>query len=423
MPQLGHMTGHMTPSPHIIGYMNPHGSFPNSPTPLPTLPPLQLPTTPVPPNTLSSTQTTVSLSPGNRPTESRTDPKLRQSVSRGSVSRGSVSPRRDGRRSVSLSSSDMPRLSEVSSLYGQPTWWGDQEDVTKGDSSRLAHREAQILRDISPPRQRSSSVSDTTQLSQHSSKAVVSVTRGDAQGEVAAKESSNFAWTVEPGQPPRRSRAIPPKWRRNVRSADSSPIRRPGSERQGLSANTTPVRNTASKEFTPLSHRVTATKPPSGSRKTGKRSSPSPVRSSAEQNNSAKQEELISQQEKLKSENYLTSHSTRNTTSSSALSAPVGGVRTSPPPPTEGLRSQSDTGVGSREKADETFVVKSPTEDERPNSARRQWTHEPVQVRSYVLLQMYSVHVADSGDRSLYMYIVYVHPATHTEAAPKLHSS
>lgn len=368
MPQVGHMTGHVTPSPHIMEFVNPHGSVP---TPLPTLPPFHYPSTPVTPKT---TQTAVSPLPGNGPTEPRTDPKTEQPVSRNS---SSVSPRKDGRRSVSLSSSDMPRLSEVSSLYGLPSWWGDNEDpidVTRKDSSRLAHREAQILRDISPPRPRSSSVYDT---SQHSSKATVSVTRGNAQGEVGSNEgtkSPNLVWTVESG-PSRRSRAIPPKWRRNVRSADSSPIRRPGSEGQSLSSNATPVRmgkNTSSKEFTPLSHRVTATKPPSGSRKTGKRVSPSPVRSSRELNSAKEQEKL-------------TSSSTRKTASSNTPSDPVHSPEVSPPPATEGLRSHSDIGVGSRENADETFVVTSPPEDERPGSARKQWSHEPMQVGSCVL--------------------------------------
>lgn len=392
MPQVGHMTGHVTPSPSIMEYINPHGSVP---TPLPTLPPLQHPTTPVTPN---ATQTAVSPSPGNGPTKPRTDPKP---VSHNSLS--NVSPRKDGRRSVSLSSSDMPRLSEVSSLYGQPSWWGEDEDpidITKGDSSRPAHHEAQILRDISPPRPRSSSVSDT---SQHSSKATVSVTRGHAQRELVSNEgtkSPNLVWTVESG-PSRRSRAIPPKWRRNVRSADSSPIRRPGSGGQNLSSNTTPVRmgkNASSKEFTPLSHRITATKPPSGSQKTGRRVSPSPVRSGRELNNSTKQGKELSEQEKL------TSSSTRTTASSNTPSDPVHnpgvsspsateGLRNtpsdpvrspgvSPPPATEGLRSRSDIVVGSRENADETFVVTSPPEDERPGSARKQWSHEPMQVGS-----------------------------------------
>lgn len=379
MPQLGHMTGHVTPSPHLMEYMNPHGSIP---TPLPTLPPLQPPTTPVAPNTLPSTQTALPVSPGDRPTESRTDPKSQQPVSCRSLSHGVVSPRKDGRRSVSLSSSDMPRLSEVSSLYGQPSWWGDNEDpidITKGDSSRPAHREAQLLRDISPPQTRSSSVSDTLQ---HSSKAAMSLTRGNSQREVASNEgtkSPNLAWTAEAG-PSRRSRAIPPKWRRNVRSADSSPIRRPAMEGQSASSNTTPVRmskNTASKEFTPLSHRVTATKPPSGSRKTGRRISPSPVSG----RDSTKQEKELPEQEKL------TTPSTGKKASSNTLSEPVHGpeVHVSPPPATEGLRSCSDIAVGSRENADETFVVTSPPEDERPGSARKQWSHEPTQVGSWAM--------------------------------------
>lgn len=371
------MTGHVTPSPHVMEYINLHGSVP---TPLPTLPPLQPPTTPLTPNTTQ----TVTPSPGNGPTEPRTDPKTQQPVSRNSVS--NVSPRKDGRRSVSLSSSDMPRLSEVSSLYGQPSWWGEEEDpidITKGDSSRLAHREAQILRDISPPQPRSSSVSDT---SQHSNKATMPVTRGHAQRGVASSEgtkSPNLVWTVESG-PSRRSRAIPPKWRRNVRSADSSPIRKPGSGGQSLSSNTTPVRmgkNSSGKEFTPLSHRVTATKPPSGSQKTGRKVSPSPVISSRELNNSTKQRKELSEQEKL------TSSSTRKTASSTTPSDPVRSPGVSPPPATEGLRSRSDVVVGSRENADETFLVTSPPEDERPGSARKQWSHEPMQVGSYVLFK------------------------------------
>ena len=50
------------------------------------------------------------------------------------------------------------------------------------------------------------------------------------------------------------------------------------------------------------------------------------------------------------------------------------------------LKSQSEPSLGSQ-GMDKTFTVQSPAdkeeeeEEERPNSARRQWTHESTQVR------------------------------------------
>lgn len=386
VPQLSHMTGHVTSSPHAMGYMSPYGSVPTSPAP-PPLDPLHYPTTPITVYTPSTpTTSTVLVSPGGC-TESRTDPEFLSSGSSSHV----MSLRKDGRRSVSLNSGDMPRLSEVSSLYGQPAWWGD-EVKTKGDTSRTAHREAQILRDISPPQSRSSSVSDCSIVS---SKAVRTAAKGTVYSDLEVSGSTSSAWTIETG--PRQSRAIPPKWRRHVRSADSSPIRKPGSERRSISSNVTPVRTcknaaVSDKNFTPLSRRVTASKPPSGSQKVGRKNSPSSpmttgTESSTKPRDCTKQKELITKREGSKTVNRRTSSSTRKATSN-VQSDPIqgpGSDNTSPPPPlplSVGLSSQSETGLGSKEKADETFVVTSPTEeDERPGSARRQWSHEPDQVR------------------------------------------
>ena len=418
-PLASHMTGHMTPTPY--------SSFPTSPAP-PYWQPQPYPTTPTTPTEYVAPSVTPTVAPNLDSRESRPA----SSADTHTV----ASPRKDGRRSVPLSTGNTPNLSKISSLYGQPAWWGEEDPVSAGSGSERVHHAARILRDISTPRTRSSSTSDSSQVVRASSKATRSATSRERRSNQPELSSSpNAAWTVEVG--PRRSRAIPPKLR-HVRSADSSPVRRGGSEKQSTSPTISPVRahktaTGSNKDFTPLSQRVTATKPPSGSRKTGRKSSPFPVSTAAKSSrplhDQTKQGEQNSIGDTPNTAQTSASPSTLNNVSdvpsdpaqpeSSTASpiipppapptipppaspptpptipppaspptpptipppAPPTIPPPAPPPSVVGLKSQSDVQLGSRKKTDQTFIVKSPTEDERPNSARRQWSHEPEQVR------------------------------------------
>ena len=436
VPQMScHMTGHVTtPSPHAIGYTSPYGSV-ISPSPVPTTPLhlLTYPQTPTPlPRNQPSTSTQPSFSPSDQvssTTKSKREGSSRKQESGTASNDGHSRPvtsRKDGRRSISLSSADMPRLSEVSSLYGRPSWWGEEEkDVKSGgdDSSSSSPRkppkhEPQILRDISPsqidtmPHSTTQPQSITT--SSHSASHAKGLD-GDNSNFIAGSESPSLAWTFEAAGPCR-SRALPAKWQRPIRSADSSPIRRRHTEKQhrSVSPNTPPATNNKNpptsnnnnRYFTPLSRRITAQRPPSDSRTStsGKKtramsaSQPQVQRrkskdSSREQN---KQERLLVVKQSTVQQQTPSKQTPSKQTPSKQTPSTVQrddniqtpGTNSSPllhhhREDSEGLRSQSETVMTSRKKkAEETFVVTSPpSDDERPNSAaRKQWSNEPQQV-------------------------------------------
>ena len=327
VPHIGHVTGHMighvtTSSPMMSGYVSPYGSVVSTPlpsTPLPLLPsyPTLSPTPHPPPSTPPSNSQQHNMA--------RTSPQFQSpTVSSGtasaplkrsnSVGRGShigssevkvksevhvqaAPPRKDGRRSISLTSSDMPRLSGVSSLYGRPSWWGGDEDeeapiVTSsgGDSPRKPAKrsEPQILRDISPPLSPSGPAAVIQQSSGGLSAPSLRESAEEAPSDLETGPSA--VWTIEVG--PRRSKtALPHKLRKQPRSADSSPIRAHhrvgsgGGKTRSVSPSAAPLSSSktagtrgGSKDPTPLSQRVTAAKPPSsGSKQRGRQgSSPRP---------------------------------------------------------------------------------------------------------------------------------------------------
>ena len=416
--QVGHMTGHVTTSaPYSVGGLSPFVST----SPVPTTPLHLVQYTSIPPHSPLTTSTlspgtpgtlpaNVSVSPG-QPATSSTQPRPEryesESAGIGKTCRSRVvSPRKDGRRSISLSSADMPLLSEVSSLYGAPSWWGEKERETastrdgENTARRLRRSVPQILRDISPPRNPPFDAESNFagKVSTHTREAE----KSSSQHKMAHRRPK-ASWTVETG--PRRSRALPPKLRRHVRSADSSPVRRPDSDRQAGLSGVTPVRvakgttATSSKDFTPLSQRVTASKPPSGSRKAGRKSS-SPVASAAEASLSGvkgRQKEKSSRPERPKvidaqvptssgKTSGDVSSDTVSSRESNSTSLPVLQLHATPTSGGDSLRSQSETGMTGvdRDTADETFVVTSPIKDERASSARKQWSHEPQQVHDIV---------------------------------------
>ena len=300
MPQIpltSHVTGHMTPlmtdhmTPHVTGHMSPHMTSHMSPHMTSHMTPhvagqmspygtALTPTVssawqfPAPPTTATSEQAATQAEPESQPASHSQSPQT-------------ASPRKDGRRTVSLS--DAPKLSKASSLYGQPAWWGEEEPLGMRNKSEITHPEPQLLRDISPPRPRSSS--DTSRSSRSSTRP--STARSTADSELQKQTHSkplersgtpSSAWTVGVGGRPRPSRTVPPK-QRYPRSADSSPVRRGGGGRRSMSPSiplvTIQKGAAVMKETTPLSRRATASKPPSGSKKTGRRSSPFPSTTAA----------------------------------------------------------------------------------------------------------------------------------------------
>ena len=451
VPHIGHVTGHLTTSsPLVTGYVGPYGS----PTPLPSTPLHLLPSYPLTPHPSthhnwdapSSSDTSFSANFVKR-TESTGRAEGSYGGSKGNSVVGcsgdmtsggqrttgggggntgvsSPAPRSDGRRAVSLSSANMPRFSEVSSLYGSPSWWaGDNEGeapVDTRDSPRKPAKrsEPQILRNISPPLLAPSGSFPTRPLSTRATPT------GEDVGDLETNVSS--AWTVATG-PPRRSRAVPPKWRRHIRSADSSPIRTPPtgeSKNRSVSPNVTPLRSSRNasgpakaKETTPLSQRMTAGKPRSSSTSSGSKQRPRPgtspvrrmprsgsLRTPRTQPETGRQEKQRGpkQEDKVKTvvvapQSTRASRAERNSTTAMALEDKV---ELSPPPrndssiPSELSGAGGEGAVGSQsggmlvasgdseKPVDETFVVKSPPDEEegRTGSARKTWSSQSQQV-------------------------------------------
>ena len=429
--------GHVTTSSALFGYTSPYGSvvpptpLPSTPlpsTPLPLLPSYPISYTPHPPPSTSSqphsTTTPTHTQPGVIDTSENRGLKRSNSLRRASnraevkptVSVPPSPPRKDGRRSISLSSSNMPRLSAVSSLYGRPSWWAGDDDEgapvvtnTRGDSPRKPAKriEPQILRDISPP---PLSPSGSPQGLSHTPRDPSS--GGDAGEATGDDTNTSSSWVVEVS--PRQSRAaLPQRWRKQVRSADSSPIRTPpGSGGKNRSVSPSVARLGSSKsavaggrDSTPLSQRARAAKPPSKPATSGSRHRGKPGSSHRERTSSLhtakshpttttkrkKTEKPPSKQERL----TQSPTASKNTAVRETRGSPPPSEPTAPTKPVtagvsggEGeLGSVSDTtlltGAGAEGKVtDETFVVKSPTyEDEgRPNSARKTWNNQPHKV-------------------------------------------
>ena len=275
-PVAPHMSGHTSPAPYtmscdMIGHVSPH-----------TMSQMSSRGTPPAQRTTASSENEFPATPTALPSQADRED---QSATRNMPPQAS-SPRRDGRRSVSLTNA--PNLSKTSSLYGQPAWWGE-EDPVGGRSDEVIHHEPQVLRDISPERPRShydsSLISSSTKKTRENGSSVGRSKPGKQEtrshpkhiGSGQSKSTTpNSAWTVEVGGRPRVSRAAPPT-QRHPRSADSSPVRKVRGERRSMSPNKYSAQKEASarKEASPLSWRVTPNKPPSGSlRKSGRKRSP-----------------------------------------------------------------------------------------------------------------------------------------------------
>ena len=396
------MTGHMITT-GTVGYVSPYAS----PSPVPTTP-LHLLPHPHPPTSHPHDQPTTpttdrSISPSSNRVPSTKSSQGSWTVESGGPSSSagvlpprSVSSRKDGRRSISLSSADMPRLSEVSRLYGRPSWWGEEGGgggdpvVTKKDGDtpassprRPARRdEPQILRDVSPPASPSASPRPMAPVSASDSH------RYEEGG--GGKASSGSAWTFEAGAP-RRSRALPPRWRRPVRSADSSPVRTharkqrsvsPGSAgtTQASSSKNTTATTSSGRDFTPLSQRITARRAPaSGSRPatTGRRgttgtSSLKPQHTKPHGDGGNKREIL------QVVEHSAVQQAARTRDDTVCREGEEGSSHCYGREASGDLGSRSETVMTL--KAEETFVVTSPPSDveERPSSGRKQWNNNEV---------------------------------------------
>ena len=168
--------------------------------------------------------------------------------------------RSDGRRQIELSNS--PNLATCSTLYGQPTWWGEEhgKDATpSSNSSEFKHIRpgSQILRDLDydpKPFQHdqddvSSVVSSTTRSSSRLS--VKDELRLKAISNSLAQEQidPSSSWVVDfgsgpDGMPGAKARAPRFSSKQRPRSADHSPIR--VSHRRDTSPSTVDIRRISS---------------------------------------------------------------------------------------------------------------------------------------------------------------------------------
>ena len=275
-----------------------------------------------------------------------------------------VRPRKDGRRSISLS--EAPNLSKGTPLYGNPAWWGE-EDPTSDTELPSSSPGGRILRDLEPDRPRTAELDRTW--------------RGSTGHELRKKAISNRAlergsdsptsWVIELDSAPnqRPSRRLDKEQR--PRSADPSPIRR----RNGVSPVRRSVSPCPSPRHSPVPQRKSTTvskktkvltstqsrkppakKPPSGATPTSK-PRPEPKQS---------QTELISHSEspvsaRVEPFSWNESHS---------------GSSQGSPSSHRPRKCPSDTHVGF--KTDTTYII---SEMERPGSARKQWTNVQPLVR------------------------------------------
>ena len=133
-------------------------------------------------------------------------------------------PRSDGRRAVCLLGA--PNLSKGSVLYGQPSWWG--EEGGSDPEPELGHQGTRLLRDLSPERRRDHkrSVPVRTAHSWSSARAEDELRKQAISNSVSTgqkkDDSSPASWVVDFGSGQHRQRSFTS---RRPRSADPSPTR------------------------------------------------------------------------------------------------------------------------------------------------------------------------------------------------------
>lgn len=136
----------------------------------------------------------------------------------------SGTPRSDGRRAVCLLGA--PNLSKGSVLYGQPSWWG--EEGGSDPEPELAHQGARLLRDLSPERKRENknSAPVRTMHSWSSARAEDELRKQAISNSLTTgqkkDDDSSASWVIDFGSGQHRQRSFTS---RRPRSADPSPTR------------------------------------------------------------------------------------------------------------------------------------------------------------------------------------------------------
>lgn len=332
-------------------------------------------------------------------------------------------PRKDGRRIVSLY--DSPSLSKASSLYGPPSWWGE-EDSTGGSSDGEfgpphLGTGVKILRDLDPHKSKEQESSRTrTSITDELRKQAISNSTQERERDCESPAS----WSVEFGGATAKR---PSRFDRNQRpkSADPSPT-------QVSRSTVSPVRRSKSPSVSPrqspvlhrktviggaikrkdTSQKVTTKKPPSGL-KSGQRKSTTalsatrskhspvpgtrslskeePVSNSAIQNTGIESPptQTAATKETTKVDQNLTyniaaDHQDQAHSSISDLSTTSTPDRqaVTPHPTGSPLKCQSQTQVTREEGTEQgdacatTFIIHG-REASRPGSARKQWSSQP----------------------------------------------
>ena len=133
-------------------------------------------------------------------------------------------PRSDGRRAVCLLGA--PNLSKGSVLYGQPSWWG--EEGGSDPEPALGHQGSRLLRDLSPERRREHKRSGPVRTvhSWSSARAEDELRKQAISNSLSTgqkkDDSSPASWVIDFGSGQHRQRSFTS---RRPRSADPSPTR------------------------------------------------------------------------------------------------------------------------------------------------------------------------------------------------------
>ena len=201
----------------------PVSSSPLTPTPLHPPPPGNLPV-----NSAHTMQQKQAATPSSA-TPSSATPTLVEGIETLSLdtlkpSSKVVIPRSDGRRAVSLLGA--PNLSKGSVLYGQPSWWG--EEGGSDPEPELGHQGSRLLRDLSPERRREHkrSAPVRTVHSWSSARAEDELRKQAISNSLSTgqkkDDSSPASWVIDFGSGQHRQRSFTSH---RPRSADPSPTR------------------------------------------------------------------------------------------------------------------------------------------------------------------------------------------------------
>lgn len=332
-------------------------------------------------------------------------------------------PRSDGRRAVCLLGA--PNLSKGSVLYGQPSWWG--EEGGSDPEPELAHQGARLLRDLSPERRREHKNSAPV-------RAVHSWSSARAEDELRKQAISNSlttgqkkddsSWVIDFGSGQHRQRSFTS---RRPRSADPSPTRvgrtaslskrsispAPSSSHHSAGRTTSRIKHTGSSAPSSPRHgggksdnderkekvqqrKTVSKKPPAGAKPSTRRSTltstptkqnkstvrvkPIPALKTLDPERSAPETKSSvtpppSGAQDLKVEHNVTY--TMSPKDSSPVSEEKHQTFSSPSP--------TDFGI-TKHHSDTTVVVRgveerrNSTEEERPGSARKQWSKDQTKV-------------------------------------------